>query len=168
MSYESFYECGGKHEQRQDKMQSGSKLFKPNLSRAVLCLAAVVPLLFAGAGDLVLCFGENGHVAVEFAHRDPCHSSKDRPDEAPAGSRHGTPGNHCCSCFDIPVTFENADQHPIDNSIHKITGLLARGPAHFDIIAAPETGSDAEILLQAPPPPFRTSLASLRTTVLLI
>jgi hypothetical protein len=80
------------------------------LTKRVLWLVTVCLLLFGGgtSGDLVLCFGADGHVAFEPAGHPHCNYPA-HPEESsfPQLQQQEAPhlqGLHCCPCVDIPVS----------------------------------------------------------------
>jgi len=77
----------------------------------------------------VLCFGADGHVAIEPAHdhRSEARPKRERVPDAEAASSTATA--ECKPCFDLPVVSE-------DHGAHK--PLVAHKAGSFDVKAAPE------------------------------
>ncbi len=138
-----------------------------------MCLVAILPVVLGGAGGLVLCLGEDGHIAIEVAHGEPCDSHGGRGGEKrPAHANEGAIGALLPSCFDIPITMPG----PLGHVYHQ---SLSRGECGREYIpqplyalhqssgAAPQQ-ADARGIGFGPPPPIRRSLIEHRTTVLLI
>jgi len=80
------------------------------LTKRVLWLVTVCLPLFGGgtSGDLVLCFGADGHVAFAPAGHQHCnHPGEPKESSLPQLQQQEAPhlqGLHCCPCVDIPVS----------------------------------------------------------------
>jgi|GEM_PF-2756543 len=149
-------------------MNSSLKLFNQTLFKIVLCFAVFTSLVLGGAGILVLCFGEAGHIAIEFAHNNPCHSSHDHSEKPSADPQQRISNEDCCSCFDIPITIDYTDQHLLNKNHSKITDPLNGGSVYSTSVTAGNTDRKSVSFLSHFPLPLSNSLDLVRTTVLLI
>ena len=57
----------------------------------------------------VLCFGSDGHIAVEAANNDCCSLSGSLPQDHPM-TDFGFPSGHCGLCLDIPFSINNESE----------------------------------------------------------
>jgi hypothetical protein len=74
-------------------------------SLGAACLIFCIFLRAGGPGNLVLCFGDDGHVALEIARHGACFSRTDGQEAPPADAPVvNDEGLTCCQCFDIPVS----------------------------------------------------------------
>lgn len=97
-----------------------------------LCLVAVLCHFGLHAGEasaFVLCFGADGHVAVEPAHdqRSEARPKRERAPDAKAAAFAAT--GECSPCLNLPLVSE-------DHGAHK--PLVAQKPGSLDVKAAPE------------------------------
>ncbi len=147
-------------------MNSRSKLMIPGILKALVCIAACLPVMLGGSGGLVLCFGQGGHIAIELAHDDAHHSPDDQSDDD--SSEHPRVQSHedCNSCFDIPLTVEKTDQLLFDKKVSRIAGLLACDSASSVPASAVRTDGDLSILAHQLSLPLPNFIEELRTTVL--
>lgn len=71
-------------------------------------LAACLWAFLGGFGHAVICFGEDGHVAIEVANSDCCDSrygmGVEHSFESFEFSAVSAPPGHCGSCVDIPLS----------------------------------------------------------------
>ena len=139
----------------------------------VVMLVAFLPALLSGAGDFVLCFGEGGHVAIEFAHHDPCFPHRDDASEGSAG--HAAPDDFDelnSTCFDIPIAIDGSFAQVYDAP--QSGGGDDRGAAYGELHALPRSSDTASERAAAcgedfrAPPSIPQSLLAHHTTVLLI
>lgn len=136
-----------------------------NPLKAFLCIAAYLPMMFGSAGAFVLCFGQGGHLAIEFAHEgDHDHTSSHM--EGSEAEHHGSISDDgCSSCFDIPLTVDQTDPHTVKDDVSRTMAILACESvrtASFVVVRA-----DEDLLtLSHRPPPLRHSIDELSTTVL--
>lgn len=138
---------------------------KSNPLRAFLCITAYLPMMLGGAGTFVLCFGQGGHLAIEFAH-DGGHDHTSSHMEGSDAEHHGSiSDDDCNSCFDIPLTVDNTDPHTVKEGVTQTTALLACESVRPASIAADRTDEDL-LILSSRPPPLRHPLEELSTTVL--
>lgn len=92
---------------------------------ARICLFACLLMRVAGPGGLVICFGGDGHIALEPAWNGRCTESVERsPCAAGAtnvdGQRIGK--DQCCqNCFDMGIGIEVSDY------LHRAVATMARG-----------------------------------------
>lgn len=149
-------------------MDSSGKIICANLYKVMPCLMACLCAVIAGTGNFVLCLGENGHIAIEFAHNDPCHSSRGHAEESSMEPHRGISDEHCCSCFDIPITVEDIDELHFGSNFSKTADLLDYGLAHSMPAPAGSKLGRPTGLLHRYLLPFSSLHGSLSTTVLLI
>jgi hypothetical protein len=147
-------------------MNHRSKPFSMGIFRALACIAACLPLILGGAGSLVLCFGHGGHIAIEPVHDYLHHSHDDHRDEHSGDYHMVLSHEDCNSCFDIPLTVEEADQLLFDKDARRIASLFACDPAQSSPIAAIRTDGNFSGSAHPSHFPLPNSLEALRTTVL--
>lgn len=127
-------------------------------------------VLVAGSGNAsVLCFGNDGHVAIELDRGGACadsgHESSDSQDCELLASE---PHCHCGPCVDIPLSFELVEsRHVTIESLSLQTETLLPIPVEAN---SPSILEQATVVTLPIPPPISISptLLSLRTIVLLI
>ena len=138
---------------------------KPNPLKAFLCIAAYMPMVLGGAGTFVLCFGQGGHLAFEFAHEGG-HDHTSSHMEGSETEHHGSISDDGCStCFDIPLTVDNTDPHTVKDDITSTTVLLACESLCAASVAVIRADEDL-LTLSHRPPPLRHSIDELSTIVL--
>ena len=138
---------------------------KPNPLKAFLCIAAYLPMMFGSAGAFVLCFGQGGHLAVEFAHEGG-HDHSNSHMEGSEAEHHGSISDDVCnSCFDIPLTVDHTDPHTVKESDIRTTALIACESVRVASVAADRT-DEILVRISSRPPPSLHSLKELSTTVL--
>ena len=65
-------------------------------------MAAYLTSLIGGPDAFVLCYGADGHVALEMAAGDGCSDDSSHPEEP------NVLDNHCGPCVDIPLSSNNS------------------------------------------------------------
>lgn len=93
--------------------------------RTVGVLLALWVLVFsiAGAGDLVVCLGDNGHVALEQIHQDQIHQDQIHQDQAHRDQSHSVQSCSDRTCAEPNFScYHNIDC--IDRSINSFFGRL--------------------------------------------
>jgi hypothetical protein len=134
--------------------------------KVLLCIAAYLPMMLGGAGTFVLCFGQGGHIAIEFAH-DGAHDHSSNHLEGSEAEHHGSISDDGCnSCFDLPLTVDRTDPHTVKEDVTRTVTLLAFDSARAASVAADSTDDDLAILPHRPPPALHHSLGELGTIVL--
>ena len=141
--------------------------------KSVMCLVAVLPVVLGGAGGLVLCFGEDGHIAIEVAHGEPCYSYEGRGGERPpAHASEGTIDVLHPTCFDIPITMPGLLEHVYHQSLSGGDDGREYIPQPLYALHQSPGAASQQAAIRGigfgPPPPIRHSLIEHRTTVLLI
>lgn len=130
----------------------------------VFILLAFLLISFSTVGNMVICIGPDGHMALESAQDGVCSDWY-----AIAKAAEKTPslkGGHCKRCVDLPVIITKASP---DNSVP-----IFQSPIQMPVAVAPptfligylETATENQFSQPPPtPPPIHTYL---RTVVLLI
>jgi hypothetical protein len=141
--------------------------------RGLICLVAILPAFIGGVGGLVLCFGADGHIAVELAHGEPCHSHEERDGGRPPthASENAIDVRHS-TCFDIPITMPGPLEYVYNQSLSGGDDDREYIPRPLYTLlqsrcAVPQQAAVRGIEFGTPPP-IRHSLIEHRTTVLLI
>ena len=146
-------------------MKSRLQTSRPNPLKAFLCIAAYLPMMFGSAGAFVLCFGQGGHLAVEFAHEGG-HDHSNSHMEGSEAEHHGSiSDDECTSCFDIPLTVDHTDPHTIKEGDTRTTPLIVCESVRTASVAVDRT-DEILVRLSSRPPPLLHSLEELSTTVL--
>ena len=131
----------------------------------VLCLGLVVYGLSVvlGSVDTVICYGADGHVAIEAAHDRCCANSCQGSTGAPARSDHDDSISRCQDCCtDIPITDGKANKCTVNSDKDSCVKLLVNlEPA----VSAPQLLAATQPSVFAPRSPADNPLA---TIVLLI
>ena len=133
-------------------------------------ICAFYLVLVAGSGSAsVLCFGNDGHVAIELDRDGACddsgHESSNSQDCELLESE---PHCHCGPCVDIPLSYELVESRPVTiESLSFQTETLLSIPLEAN---APSFLELATVVTLPIPPPISISLTllSLRTIVLLV
>ena len=82
-----------------------------NYLKVIVAGWAMLSVLISGTSGMVLCIGEDGHIAIEPAHHDTCHNTCE------TGNKHRTPeplikehaGEYDCnSCIDLALSLDHA------------------------------------------------------------
>jgi len=131
----------------------------------------LVSLLLGAGGpaNLVLCYGADGHIALEFTSDAGCGpaSGKEQRSNSPSAAASETEGDHCGPCVDVPVTA----RAPHENFI----SVQRRAPDHQWLQAALVSSAVIQVarssinsLSPVAPIAADPALRSLRTVVLLI
>ena len=131
----------------------------------IVCLAYLVLVTGSGSAS-VICFGEDGHVAIEIDRGGTCADSKHEP--SPECQLSEAPHCHCGPCIDIPLGSElsAAKQASMEGLVFQ-TNLLV--PLAVVELAASYIEQATVSTLSIPPPIYHNqNLLSLRTIVLLI
>lgn len=145
-----------------------SKLRKTISHFFLLVYFTIQAIAFDG---LVLCQGNDGHVAIEFANGGHC---TDLPVENPESHKHSSSSehsviqcelNHCGDCEDIPLTFVSAKEG-LHKSITPLKPSVKQAvPPFFAIYNQQKQFATAPLQRLSP---FNSFPSILRTTVLLI
>lgn len=137
-----------------------------------LVLISIFILIPQGVmANLVVCFGEDGHIKVEAAHYGVCcpHVKASLPESHSWFSflEKSFSKNRCHSCRDIGISNNNLEQNivPVQIQIKLIKTLLL---AAFTYKISQYTEIASEGLLPSPPHASNSILASLSSIVLLI
>lgn len=146
-------------------MNSEPKTSNPNPIKVILCIAAYLPMMLGGAGTFVLCFGQGGHLAIEFAHDGAQDHSSNHLEGSEADHHSSISDDGCNSCFDIPLTVDYAVPHTVKKDVTRTVALLVFDSVRAASFTADRADEDLAILSHRPPP-LRHSLAELSTIVL--
>jgi hypothetical protein len=147
-------------------MNPVSKTSKSDHFKVLLCIAAYLPMMFGGAGAFVLCFGDGGHLASEFAHEGG-HDHSANHLEGSDVEHHGSIFDDCCNtCFDIPLTIDHADPYTVKKCDNRTVILLVKESTQTASCSANRTDENIAFISRRPPPPLLHSLEGLSTIVL--
>jgi hypothetical protein len=141
------------------------------IHKVVVTLAAVT-YLFAtvgAAGAKVLCFGADGHVAIELAQDAACMSfqpSNPQTSGTDSAEHSDAPSDdHCGSCVDIPLTMDEIAKQPVPLKASALTNRRLASECHLNVFGSRTVcaaGPATETV-----PSTNATLASLRTVCLL-
>jgi len=137
-----------------------------------LVLLSIFILIPQGVmANLVVCFGEDGHIKVEAAHYDVCcpfvKASLPESHSCSSFLEKSFSKNRCHPCRDIGISNDNLEQNivPVQTKIKLIKTLL---PPAFTCQISQYAEIASEGLLPSPPHASNSILASLNSIVLLI
>ncbi len=120
--------------------------------------------------DLVMCFGANGHIAVEASQNGRCGRSARSPLQEYnelSSPKAPFPKDHCGPCVDISFSTGSLyEEVVLAQNMASQTEAPAFAASPFSLPASVEIATEG--LLPLPPPASAFALASLRTVVLLI
>jgi len=138
------------------------------ITAKTMLLFFLIATLIISAGPTVTCFGEDGHVKVEFAPANCCEPSSDIPTQVSRTSYTNTAyvasTNSCGSCIDVPTLANGVTRSFAP--ISKKTSSLKVLPA--TTISILNDVGPLEGFIAKPESPINSTLASIRTTVLII
>jgi hypothetical protein len=125
-----------------------------------------------GPGDSVICFGEDGHVAVEAAVTPgACHSASLERDAAVDEPERelSREGDHCGPCVDVASLSGPWASTMFSSNLseHTVSSALSTLPTSRNGNEVPVSAGEGLLALRLDPP-AGASCAFLRTTVLLI
>ena len=123
-------------------------------------------MMLGGAGTFVLCFGQGGHLAIEFAHEGGHDHAGNHLDGTGAGHSDSISGVGCNSCFDIPLSSGRDDPHTVKDNSTRTVARQVIGSMQPESCAPDPTFDKPIPLSNGPPPPARHPLEELSTTVL--
>ncbi len=146
-------------------MNPGPRTSSPSRFKAFLCVAAYMPMMLGGAGTFVLCFGQGGHLAIEFAHEGGHDHAGNHLDGSGAKHNGSISGDGCNACFDIPLSSSNDDPYTVKDKITRTDALQVVGSIQTASCAS-DPSRDKPVPHSNGPPPLRHSLEELGTTVL--
>ena len=143
------------------------------MGRIVLFIALLVYLIVGlrGMEHAVLCFGSDGHVAVEASQNGRCinfsASSSHRDPQTSSGNTISSAGSHCVGCTDIPLSINNNIKKVIFVKKYvpqkEITSLVG-----FSYISPLSELFLADKIFLKHPPFMNLALNTLRTVIYLI
>lgn len=122
-------------------------------------------MMLGGAGTFVLCFGQGGHLAIEFAHEGGHDHAGNHLEGSGAEHPDSISDDGCNSCFDIPLSAGHADPHTVKDNVTRTAALHAVGSMQPVSFVADPT-DEKPVLLSNRPPPIYLSLEELSTIVL--
>jgi hypothetical protein len=132
-----------------------------------ICLAYML-LMLGSSNAAVICFGEDGHVAIELGSEGDCAHFPSSDDASHSLFDTTTAQCHCGPCVDIPLSLEISGTTYLSNKDYSFQ------PKNWSFVALPEVFpvalNHATVATFAIPPPnyYNQHLLSLRTIVLLI
>lgn len=139
---------------------------------AWLCLLMCLLLPIAGFADLVICYGSDGHVAIESAQKGSCCTeSSDTSTRILSKSvdKHilYSTGDPCGPCVDFPLLVGRPETQfvPTKNTSSQKQSLVFDD---FDYVSSNYGNFADKNLFPEQPLAISSSLISLRTTILLI
>ena len=128
------------------------------LTKRVLWVVTACLLLFGGgtSGDLVLCFGADGHVAFAPSGHPHCnHPAHPEESNLPQVQQQEVPhlqGLHCCPCVDIPVSGSPAPSQLLTKADRPTLEVTACVPeTHSDFGGHAALAAASESFLQTHP-----------------
>jgi hypothetical protein len=122
--------------------------------------------MFGGVGAFVVCFGEGGHLAIEFAHEGGHDHSSNHMEGFEAVRHDAISGDACNPCFDIPLTADRTDPHTTSRDTAGAAASLDSDSMLAASVVADRPYADHTVLSRVSPPPSRHFLEVLETTVL--
>ena len=136
------------------------------------CSLLTYLLAFMVGGVAVVCYGEDGHVAIEITLLESCCNRTFDSSSLPA-FQNPTPNTRlmsagsCGSCVDIPV-FMSVPDHRLN--FGRNSSFQTEGVPLFQLVNAPPPPADFTSKIRIPPIPVAidTTILSLQTIVLLI
>jgi len=106
---------------------------KKKISTSIV-IVLLIYVFMAGntSGELSLCIGANGHVALEPAIHEHCHNHSHIEQNDPSSMEHEHGGHlespHCKPCIDIPIFIGPTDNRialkPIKPNSHTLVSLI--------------------------------------------
>lgn len=94
----------------------------------VLPVIALLPFLFTGASGFVVCFGQNGHVAVELPKQVCCDSPLQS--STPILHNSSSTSDGCGDCIDVPLFTGDKAAFPI---LDKMASKIANAKASLSV-----------------------------------
>jgi hypothetical protein len=137
-----------------------------------LYVVASIPLFWGNPISTVLCFGEDGHIAIEASQNFICYKTRLHASEINYGiSAHSTSlssSDHCGPCVDMPFFFSSLGKYPIVS--REFSSLTQPESLNFSFHSpeklAPRTVHDISSIITIQP--IILALVSFQNTVLLI
>jgi hypothetical protein len=135
-----------------------------------ILIVLLIYIFMAGntSGELALCIGTNGHVALEPAIHEHCHNHQHIEQDDPSSMGHEHDGHlespHCRPCIDIPIFIG-----PTDNRL----ALKPAKPNPDTLVSLLETAAISDYQFTLPAVPRRSYSATddnrfLRSIILLV
>ncbi|MBM4041435.1 MAG: hypothetical protein FJ290_23275 [Planctomycetes bacterium] len=146
-------------------------MWQPRRHLHCLALLAYASVVLAGLEGHELCFGRDGHVALELSDHRCCTACPDHQAGSAQGARWAGGSDGCGDCVDIPLSFAAADHHAPHG--HRARGGSSVLPVRATGVALVAPVAQASCLCpSAPdslsPPPRSVPDLSLRSVVLRI
>ena len=135
---------------------------------AILCGFYLAVSVGTGSA-LVLCLGDDGHIAIEYSNGGSCADSSHEISEAEnCELSSSSPHCHCGPCVDIPLNFELLESRP--SSLESLTPNTENFVVCTIEVSAGAFLEEATVTTFPIPPPldFSPTLLALGTVVLLI
>jgi hypothetical protein len=132
-----------------------------------LVILAFLPLSVGWGGKAVLCFGEDGHIAVEMQPKQCCGSSESTPSGSHEDTHDPSAEDECGHCTDVPFPDDNLIRRdtPRPHGVQVgIAPLVYAPPVATSAPGANPSAGHRSAPFRVDPVP----LVSLRTVILLI
>jgi len=122
---------------------------KKKISTSIV-IVLLIYVFMAGntSGELSLCIGANGHVALEPAIHEHCHNHSHIEQNDPSSMEHENDGHlespHCKPCIDIPIFIGPTDNRlalkPVKPNPHTLVSLVETEVIANDSFILPAAG----------------------------
>ncbi len=130
----------------------------------------VTCMLVCNSSGMVLCIGDNGHLAVEPVHQEHCHLPSDETGQTHHDENHSTQypaENNNGGCVDVPLDLDKVSQVVKDVKLgHLLKGAFSKELAASYMVEFYEGGRRIQFLTNKAPPEMSQSLLVQRTIVL--
>ena len=105
---------------------------KTKVTSILVVLLIYIFMVGNTSGELALCIGANGHIALEPAIHEHCHNHPHIEQNDPSSMEHEHDGHlkspHCKPCIDIPIFIGPTDNRvplkPVKPSTYRLVSLL--------------------------------------------
>lgn len=139
--------------------------------RRLLPLFLLALLFLSGVGSstgLVMCYGADGHVAIELAGDNDCRDLVQQIDPAQERQHNLVSKQHCGKCTDIPLMFQSSETVPTEQATFSLDIKTIYLSTPWEMYPTLFLGTATEGRLPQPPPTLDPFLKVHRTIVLLI
>ena len=147
-------------------------IMKGNKFILYLYVIASIPLFWGNPISTVLCFGEDGHIAIEASQNFICYKNRLHASEINSGiSTHITSlssSDHCGPCVDVPFFFSSLGKYTIVS--REFSSLTQPEPLNYFFHTPEKLASRIvhDIFSIITIHPINLPLVSLQNTILLI
>ena len=130
----------------------------------------VISLLVFNSSGMVLCVGDDGHIAVEPVHNEHSDHPADETAQTHHGGDHSTPfpvENDSGGCVDVSLDLDKASQITKDLKLgHLLKDAFSKDLAASYMVGLYVDGQRTQILANKAPPGLSQSLLAQQTIVL--